>query len=395
MNALVDDSAGDPVSPAPTRTIVSVDSRVLSRLVHELRNPLAPIRMAMQIMQMSESDVATARAARVIIDRQLKQLTQLIDSLADVTQLESGRLQLKQELVALDSISRMALELARPQLESRQNVLDIENATDTTATVFVDSERVAVAVANVLNNASKYSPLGSRIRLATRVTADEVIVSVVDTGIGIPETMLSRIFDPFVAIDRTGGGTHDGLGIGLALARNVAQLHGGQLEARSAGEGRGSEFIFTFPRAQGSTQPFSRVLNGAPLDAHKLRILVADDNRDAAQTLAIMLAFDGHEVRTAHDGFEALAIGQLFTPDLVLLDIGMPVLDGYQTATQIRERDWGRDLYLVALTGWGQETDRRAALRAGFQDHVVKPASQDRLSAVIDAAKRTARRGEI
>jgi CheY-like chemotaxis protein len=196
--------------------------------------------------------------------------------------------------------------------------------------------------------------------------------------------MLERVFEPFVQVDRSGTGTHEGLGIGLTLVRRVVEMHGGTVRAESEGEAAGTRFVVRLPRRSASLveQPPVEAVE-APANARKLRILVADDNRDAAQTLAIMLRFEGHDVRTAYDGLEVLATGDLFQPELVFLDIGMPVLDGYQTARQIRERPWGKRAHLVALTGWSQETDRQKSVANGFEDHIVKPADADQLRAVI------------
>lgn len=368
-------------------------STFIARLTHELRNPLAPIRMALQIMQVAEGDVATGRAARVIIERQLKQLTRLIDDLADLTQIADGTIQLRRELTSLAALVRMAEDLARTQLESRQNLVTVELPQDAVP-LFVDANRMAHALANLLVNASRYSALGGPVRIIGSVEDSEVAIIVADEGVGIPAEALPKIFDPFVTVMRNGTGMHDDLGIGLTLAKRVAEAHGGNVTAESKGEHLGSRFTIRFPR--GSADDAAPVAPGraTATDSQKLRVLIADDNRDTAQTLSMMLAFEGHDVRTAHDGLEALATGQLFTPDLVFLDIGMPVLDGYQTARQIRERDWGRGVYLVALTGWGQDTDRTAAFESGFQDHLVKPAAPEKLKAVVDAAHESTRRGQ-
>ena len=287
-----------------------------------------------------------------------------------------------------------ALDRARPQLESRQNALQLEVA-DEAAPLYADVERLGQALANVLVNASKFSPLASRITLSAVCTADEVVFQITDQGVGIPTSMLTRIFEPFVQVNRNGAGTHDGLGIGLALTRNVLVAHGGTASAESEGQSddsrRGARITLRLPRGSMNAASSEDRAIEEPAGSAKLRILIADDNRDAAHTLSIMLAYEGHEVRTAHDGLEVLAIGQLFEPDLILLDIGMPVMDGYQTARQIRERPWGRDAYLVALTGWGQDADRDAALAHGFQRHLVKPTSAENLSAVIADAMRVRR----
>ncbi|HEU4624714.1 MAG TPA: ATP-binding protein [Steroidobacteraceae bacterium] len=364
-------------------------SEFLARLAHELRNPLAPIRMALQIMQVSEDDVATTRAARVIIDRQLRQMQRLIDDLNDVAQVTRGSIPLRCEEVALSSVIQAALAIARPQLESRQHLLHVDLGREP-LWLFADPVRLSQAFANLLNNASKYSPASAPISIQAAVDDDAIIVTITDVGIGIPPDMLERVFEPFVQVDRSGTGTHEGLGIGLTLVRRVVELHNGTVWTESDGEGSGTRLVVRLPPRVPSQIEQAPVENGeAAANARKLRILVADDNRDTAQTLAIMLRFEGHEVRTAYDGLEALATGKLFQPELVFLDIGMPVLDGYQTARRIREQPWGKDVHLVALTGWSQETDRRQAAASGFEDHIVKPADADQLKAVIDRARAT------
>jgi CheY-like chemotaxis protein len=383
---MIDPRRTSPAAP-DNQTLANPVSQAafLSRVAHELRNPLAPIRMALQLMQVSEGDVATARAARVIVDRQLNQLTQLIDDLADISYLEQGSVRLQREATTLKAVVDRALTLARPQLESRQNALRI-NVSEPNLVIVADPARLAQAIANVLTNASKFSEAAGSITLSATLDAGDVTVAIEDAGLGIPTAMLTRIFEPFVQVNRNGAGTHDGLGIGLAIVRNVLQAHGGSAWAESDGDNHGTRVVLKFAKGDPaeSIRPVS--IQASSPDVHKLRILIADDNRDAAQTLAMMLAYEGHDVRTAYDGLEALAVGQLFKPDLILLDIGMPVMDGYQTARQIRERSWGRGVHLVALTGWGQDVDRDHALAQGFQHHIVKPASPEKLAAVIEAA---------
>jgi CheY-like chemotaxis protein len=364
-------------------------SAFLARLAHELRNPLAPIRMALQIMQVSEDDVATTRAARVIIDRQLRQMQRLIDDINDVAQVTRGAIPLRAEEVSLASVIQAALAIARPQLESRQHLLHVELGREP-IWLLADPVRLSQAFANLLNNASKYSPASAPIRIQAETDGDALVVTITDVGIGIPQDMLERIFEPFVQVDHSGTGTHEGLGIGLTLVRRVVELHGGMVWVKSDGEGAGTRVVVRLPRrAESPVEKPRDDEDDSTANARKLRILVADDNRDAAQTLAIMLRFEGHEVRTAYDGLEVLATGQLFQPELVFLDIGMPVLDGYQTARQIRTQPWGKHVHLVALTGWSQETDRQQAVASGFQDHIVKPADAEQLKAVIDRARAT------
>jgi signal transduction histidine kinase/ActR/RegA family two-component response regulator len=357
----------------------------LATLAHELRNPLAPIRNAMQLMQAAEGDVGTLSAARVIVERQIKHLSRIIDDLLDISGITQGNIELRPQPIDLTDVIHMALEMSRPQLEGKQHPLQIDLAHEGMA-LRADPNRLAQSFANLLSNASKYSAAGTPIRIEATAEDEHAVVRVIDRGIGIPVNMLERIFGLFEQVDRTGTGTHDGLGIGLTLARRIVELHGGSVIAFSEGNDRGSRFTVRLPLA---TQPEDAISLAPPehaaTPAGRLRILVADDNRDAAQTLAMLLRLDGHDVRAVHDGAEALAVGDGFHPQLLLLDIGMPVLDGYETARQVRERPWGRKAQLVALTGWGQDSDRRNALNAGFHYHLVKPAEPEALRAVIDS----------
>jgi len=355
-------------------------------LAHELRNPLAPIRNALQIMRIvqDDGDGATSAAARVIIERQLRHLTRLIDDLLDMSRLTQGRFELCKERTSLNDVVQLALALARPQLEGKEHPLQIELASEELY-LWADATRLGHAFANLLHNASKYSAAGTPIRVVSSAAADEIMVRVIDQGVGIPEGMLNRVFDLYGQVERAQDGTHDGLGIGLTLVKRIVELHGGSVTAASGGDGRGSEFSVRLPRDRSRVAPdVAQYAAAPPAPAPRLRILVADDNRDAAHTLAMLLGLEGHDVRAVHDGVEALATGDEFAPQLVLLDIGMPLLDGYETARQILQRPWGKEAHLVALTGWGQDADRRRALAAGFRDHLVKPAEPEALKAVID-----------
>lgn len=351
-------------------------------LAHELRNPLAPIRNALQIMQVVQDAGATTAAARVIIERQLKHLTRLIDDLLDMAQVTQGKLELRKARTSLSAVVQHALAIARPQLESKQHRLQIDVPKD--LFLCADETHLAQALANLLHNASKYSAMGSCIRMAARAEQEEIIMQVNDEGVGIDPEKLGSVFDLY-GNERADEHTHDGLGIGLSLVKRIVALHGGAVTAVSAGRGLGSEFTVRLPKGDLRGAPDAEQRPSTAAEAGKrLRILVADDNRDAAHTLAMLLTLEGHEVRAVHDGIEALAMGDDFIPQLIFLDIGMPLLDGYETARQIREREWGARTHLVALTGWGQEEDRRKALAAGFQDHLVKPAELDAMKAIID-----------
>ncbi len=367
---------------APEARTVEAKDDFFAILAHELRNPLAPIRNALQIMQVVQDSGATTSAARVIIERQLKQLTRLIDDLLDMAQVTQGKLALRKGRTSLGVIVQHALAIARPQLESKQHRLQIEVPND--LYLAADETHLAHALANLLHNASKYSAMGSSIRMNARAEQEELILQVDDEGVGIDAEKLGGVFDLF-GNERVDEHTHDGLGIGLSLVKRIVELHGGKVTAVSAGHGLGSAFTVRLPKGDlRGEMDAERGASPAAATGRHLRILVADDNRDAAHTLAMLLTLEGHEVRAVHDGIEALAMGDEFAPRLIFLDIGMPLLDGYETARQIRERDWGVHTHLVALTGWGQEEDRLKALAAGFQDHLVKPAELEAMKAIID-----------
>jgi signal transduction histidine kinase/CheY-like chemotaxis protein len=356
----------------------------LATLAHELRNPLAPIRSAVQIMRHADGDHATAQAARAVIERQLKHLVRLIDDLMDISRLTQGRLELRRERAALASVIQSAVETNRPQLESKQHHLRLELPAES---LFVDADitRLVQVFANVLSNAAKYSDSNGHIRILVERDGTDAVVTVTDGGIGIEPDMLARVFEPFTQAQRSRAAPHDGLGIGLTIAKRLIELHGGSISARSEGSGRGSSFIVRLALLESVPQsersPHS--VNGSSPAQRRVRILIADDNYDAAQALALMLRLDGHEVRTANDGAEALKVADEFRPQVILLDIGMPKLDGYETARRLRTRPWARDALLVAQTGWGQEDDKQRAKQAGFDRHLVKPLDPEALSELL------------
>jgi signal transduction histidine kinase len=356
----------------------------LATLAHELRNPLAPIRSALQVMRLAEGDQATAAAARAMIERQLRHLVRLIDDLMDVSRITQGKLELRKERVDLANAIRLAVETNRSLLESKQHHLRIDSSPQSLY-VEGDLSRLAQAFGNLLNNSAKFSDPHAEIRVRAVREGPLVAVTVADTGFGIQPEMLSRVFEVFTHVERPRAASHDGLGVGLALVKHIIELHGGTVSAYSAGPGAGSSFTVRLALAGASAGdpglPFTpgTTAGGAP----RMRILIADDNYDAAQSLALMLGMDGHEVRTASNGLEALELADEFRPQVVLLDIGMPKLDGYETARQLRERPWGRSVLLFALTGWGQEDDKERARQAGFDRHLVKPLEPETLSELL------------
>ncbi len=357
----------------------------LATLAHELRNPLAPIRSAVQIMRMAEGDEATTSAARAIIERQLKHLVRLIDDLMDVSRLTRGKLELRKERVDLATVLQIAVEINRPLLESKQQHVTLELPAEPLL-VEADTTRLAQVFANLLNNGAKYSDAWADIAIQAAREANEAVVRVCDQGIGIQADMLERIFDMFTQVERPQPSPRDGLGVGLTLVKRLVELHGGTVGAHSAGPGTGSCFtvrLNLLPALDEQARPLAAT-GEAPQGPRRARILVADDNYDAAQSLALMLGMDGHEVRIASDGLEALRVAEEFRPQLVLLDIGMPKLDGYETARRLRERPWFQGTRLFALTGWGQEEDREHARLAGFDRHLVKPVDPDELSELLN-----------
>jgi signal transduction histidine kinase len=358
----------------------------LATLAHELRNPLAPLTHAVEILKRQDNEVDQP-SVLLMIERQLGHLVRLIDDLLDVSRISQGKLQLHRQPVALSEIVEQALEASRPHLHRAGQALTV---TLPPHPVFLDADpvRLAQVFLNLLNNASKYTEPGGQIRLSATREADEVVVTVADTGIGIPREHLPHLFEMFSQGDPLPGFDQQGLGIGLGLARELVVMHGGHIEARSDGRGRGSEFIVRFPilietKADDGAPAADPEPCQKPGSLRPRRILVVDDNADAAHALALFLRISGHEVEMAHDGLEAVAGAERHRPEVVLLDIGMPRLDGYGACRRIREQPWGKTMVIVALTGWGQEEDQLKTREAGFDAHLVKPVNGATLLATL------------
>jgi CheY-like chemotaxis protein len=353
-------------------------------LAHELRNPLAAMRSAVHVLGVADNDHALSRAARGMIERQVTQLTRLIDDLADVTQIAEGQLELLLERVSLESLLHRAIDGNRAVLENRRQHLRLD-LPPSTVWLHVDSRRIVQVFAGILNNSSKFSDLGTEIRIQA-VQEDQVLtVAISDQGAGISDELLPQVFDMF---RRSGHGirdTHRGLGIGMTLAKSLVELHGGRIAVHSDGPGRGSTFEVQLNLQSPALRaaPNAAELITMALPRTSARVLIVDDNRDGAQGLALMLDLEGHDVRTASDGLEALEIAEEFRPNVVLLDIGMPGIDGYETARRLRARPWGESVLLCAQTGWGQEDDKRRARNAGFDRHLVKPVDPEELSRIL------------
>jgi len=376
----------------------------LAMLAHELRNPLAPIHNAIELMRMKPLDDPQLNWARDVIARQLTSLTRLVDDLLDVSRITRGKINLTRQVVELEGLISRAVETVHPLFDEHSHQLTLE-LPEPGVKVFGDPTRLTQAIANVLGNAAKYTDTGGQISLAATVRDADVEIRVRDNGIGIRPEMLPHVFELFTQLDRGDGRTQGGLGIGLALVQQLVQMHGGEVSAASDGPGKGSEFVIRLPLLRGENAP----VEAPPPDLPELtvaepatevaatvtplvaasaarlarRILIADDNNDALESLATLLQLSGHEVFTATNGGTALQSAERHLPEVALLDIGMPLLDGYEVAKRIRAQPWGQRITLVALTGWGQDSDRRRSREAGFDSHLVKPLDLETLTDLL------------
>jgi PAS domain S-box-containing protein len=358
----------------------------LATLAHELRNPLVPIRNAVEILKHHGPPDSGAQRVHELIERQVQHLVRLIDDLLDVSRISRGKLQLRKERVPLAAVLERALEVARPLIERAGHDLEV-SLPPQPIHLDADPVRLAEVFSNLLDNACKFTERGGRIRLSVACDGTEVAVRVADSGIGITPEHLDGIFDMFVQLPATADRVRSGLGIGLALTRGLVEMHGGRIQAYSAGLGKGCTFtvrlpvaaVTSVPRREGPDPKRAR-------DTTACRVLVVDDHPEVRESLAMLLELQGHEVATARDGLEAVEVAEQLRPDLVLLDLGMPRLDGYGACRRLREQAWGKDLKIVALTGWGQDGDRRQTKEAGFDHHLVKPVAPAALLEVVAKA---------
>jgi PAS domain S-box-containing protein len=360
----------------------------LAILAHELRNPLAPIRNAVHILRAKGPPMPELLWATDVIDRQVHQMSRLVDDLLDVSRIAGGKIQLRKERIELRAVVNSAVEASRPLIDKWKHELTVTMPPEP---IHLDADltRLSQVLLNLLNNAAKYTDRGGRISLTVEKPGDQVLVRVKDNGIGIPADMLPRVFGMFTQVDRSLERAEGGLGIGLTLVQRLVELHGGSVKASSEGPGKGSEFVVRLPVAtRAGAQKTPAPGRNLPLTVpFTCRILVVDDNRDAADTLGMLLRNLGHEVRLAHDGLEAVGAAADFEPDVVLLDIGMPKLNGYDTARRIRDQRGDR-VMLIAVTGWGQEEDRRRSAEAGFDHHLTKPVNLGMLQKLIAPSRR-------
>jgi signal transduction histidine kinase/FixJ family two-component response regulator len=358
----------------------------LATLAHELRNPLAPISNALHLLEAAGGRPDMQAHAKQMMARQLKQLVRLVDDLLDVSRITTGKLVLHPEDTELHQVIENAVEIARPLIESRGHRLEIELPAGRVH-LRGDTTRLAQVFSNLLNNAARYTQRGGSITVKAAAAADGgICVEVVDTGVGIAPAMLPRIFDMFTQADTSIGRTETGLGVGLALARHLVEMHGGTIEAYSEGVGHGSTFRVRLPVADAPAEAKPAHV-AVPEDTAACRVLVVDDNQDFATSLAMILRDLGHDVRVAHDGIEGLRAAEAFQPAIAFLDIGLPGLDGYELARRLRATQGGGCApVLVAVTGWGQPADKQRAARAGFDQHLVKPIDPGSLPGLLKRA---------
>jgi signal transduction histidine kinase/ActR/RegA family two-component response regulator len=361
----------------------------LAVLAHEIRNPLAPIRTAVHLLRLKELPDPQRVKAREVIERQVEHLVRLIDDLLDVARITRGAITLQRERVDVADVVARAVETNRPLIDARRHELIVE-LPDQPLMVDADITRLSQVIGNLLNNAAKFTETGGRLVVRAKREGNEAVIRVRDNGMGISTHMLQKVFDLFTQADHALGRHTGGLGIGLALVRRLVDLHGGRVSAHSGGLGHGAEMMVRLP-VDGQEQPLkpaSRDPDAIASSVPPARILIVDDNKDAADSLALSLELAGHTVSTAYDGQEGIALALAFAPDVLLLDLGMPGLTGFEIARRIRQQPWGKDLNLIAVTGWGQEQDRRRTQEAGFNAHLTKPVGAAELQKALGNAIR-------
>ena len=359
----------------------------LAMLSHELRNPLAPMRNALAILRQKGTGEPEGRRALEVIDRQLAQMTHLVDDLLDLRRITDGELVLRESDFMLDAVIAAAVETSRPHIDGRGHELVVQLWPESIR-IRGDAHRLTQALANVLNNAALYTPRGGRIELTLARHTEAADITVRDNGVGIPRDQLESVFAMFGKIENGSSGNREGLGVGLALSRRVIELHGGTITVQSEGPGRGSAFSIhlPLPAAEASSavhSPLAVELNGTNSFDPGKRVLVVDDNPDVIESMSMLLEIMNIDVRTASNGAEAIDIGESYRPDVILMDIGMPGMNGLDCARMMRQKDWGKSASLVAVTGWGQDADVQRSREAGFDSHLVKPMDPDALMSLL------------
>jgi signal transduction histidine kinase/ActR/RegA family two-component response regulator len=355
----------------------------LAILAHELRNPIAPIRNAVLALKLQDPPDPAIQWPREVIERQVRQLNRMVDDLLDVSRITQAKFALHKQPIEVGRILVEAVETSQPLIDARKHRLTVVPPAEP---VWLEGDQVRLAqvVSNLLNNAAKYTEVGGQIRLSAERRGNEAVIRVHDTGIGIPAGLMPHIFEPFTQEERSPNRAQGGLGIGLALVRSLVELHGGRVEAKSAGRGRGSEFIVRLPLLPEAPAPSTPATPNAQGTVASRRILVVDDNIDSAETLGLLLRLGGHKVFTAYSGQSALESARVNQPEIVMLDIGMPGMDGHEVARRLRDELGLKNLLLVAMTGYGQDQDRRRSEEAGFHSHLVKPVDLEGLNALLN-----------
>jgi signal transduction histidine kinase/ActR/RegA family two-component response regulator len=361
----------------------------LAVLAHELRNPLSPIRNSLHILRLAEGDRSIIVQVAAMLERQVNHLVRLVDDLLEISRITRGKVELRREHVDLATVLRAAIEASRPQIDAARHVLKVSIPPEPLV-IDADPVRMAQVFTNLLNNAAKYTEPGGDISITVEAEEHEMAIKVRDSGTGIPEEMISLVFDLFVQVDQPADRVQGGLGIGLTLVKRLVEMHGGRVQASSDGEGKGSEFLVCLPRVtsavNGSAEPGRATSKPRRV---RRRVLVVDDNRDAADSLAVLLRMLGADVRVEYSGADALSALPEYKPGVALLDIGMPGMDGFEVARRIRQQADYRHVTLIALTGWGQKEDIRRTREAGFEHHLIKPADVSTLQELLLALEDT------
>ena len=389
LNVVIDITAREHAEDA-VETADRPKTEFLAILAHELRNPLAPIRNAVQILNREDALAPESQWALSAIERQVRQMTRLIDDLVDVARVTSDRLELRTERVDLAVVLRSAIETSGSLWNAGGQEFTVALPEPP---IYLDADpiRLAQAVSNLLNNAAKYTERGGHIWLTAERGAGRAVITVRDTGVGIPPAVLPHVFEMFTQGEQARAPRLGGLGIGLTLVKRLVEMHGGTVDADSAGQNMGSTFVIRLPAVEASPGVAPRTESLSRMSSPSLRVLVVDDNRDAADSLAMLLRATGNEIRTAYDGLEALQVAGEFRPEVVLLDIGLPKLDGHEVAQRLRREPWGQRVLLIAVTGWSDEADRAKSRAAGFDHHLVKPLDTAHLAQLLGSVERSAR----
>ena len=354
----------------------------LATLGHELRNPLAPMRNVLELMRRKETDDSFMQWSREIIERHVLQMTHLVDDLMETSRITQGRLELRNEPNDISDLMQNAIESTHTLMQNAKHTFTVHKP-ETAIIIEADATRITQIITNLLANAAKYTPAGGNICLSAYIDKNEAVISVVDSGIGIPSEQLLNIFSMFSQLTPALERSQGGLGIGLALVHGLVQLHGGSIVAHSEGEGKGSEFIVRLPLYNSPSEKMPIAKKTAPILLASKRILVIEDNLDTAESLTKLLEFSGHSAQSAHDGMSGITTAEAFNPDVILLDIGLPDINGYEVAQRIRQQSWGKKMFLIAATGWGQDKDKELAKKAGFNKHLTKPIDYQELVSIL------------